>query len=46
MHIDIKILSKIVANQTQQSIKVSYIMNEWDAFQRCKDSSLFANQSI
>ena len=38
MNIDAKILSNI--------LKRSYIMTKWALFQECKDSSIYANQSM
>ena len=33
-------------NPQQSSRQGLYIMIKWDLFQRCKDSSIFANQSV
>ena len=46
MNIDTKILNKILANRIQQHIKSSYTMIKLGLFQGCKDSSIYANQSM
>ena len=45
MHIDTKILSKILANRTQEHIKKSYTTTKWNSFQVHKDGSTHLNQS-
>ena len=46
MNIDTKILNKILANRIQQHIKKLIHPVKLGLFQGCKDSSIYANQSM
>ena len=46
INIDEKILNKILTSRIQQHIKSSYTMINSGLFQECKDSSIYANQSV
>ena len=46
MNIDAKILNKILATKSSNTLKGSYTKTKWDLTQGCKDSSIYANQSM
>ena len=46
MNIDVKILNKILVNRPNSTLKASYTMIKWGLCQECKDSSIYANQSM
>ena len=46
MNIDAKIINKILANPSNNTLKGLYIMIKCDLSQECKDSSISANQSV
>ena len=45
MNINAKILNKILAIRSNNTLKRSYTMNKWALSHRCKDSSISTNQS-
>ena len=46
MNIDAKSLNKIIAKESSNTLKGSYTTIKWDSSQECKDSTIFANQSM
>ena len=46
MNIDVKILNKIFATEFSNTSKSSYTTIKLGLFQECKDSSIYANQSM
>ena len=44
MNIDAKIINKIKQTESNNTLKASYIMINWDLSQGCKDSSISSNQ--
>ena len=46
MNIDAKILNKIQQTESNSTLKGSYTMIKWGLSQECKDSSIYANQSM
>ena len=46
MDIDAKILNKILSNRFSNTSKSSYTMSKLGLFQECRDSSIYANQSM
>ena len=46
MNIDTKILNKILAIKSNNTLKRSYTMIKWNLSQGCKDFSLSTNESV
>ena len=46
MNTDAEILNRILANKSNKTLKGSSTMIKWDLSQGCKDSSIYANQSM
>ena len=46
MNIDAKIVNKILATESNSTLKGSYTMIKWDLSQGCNDSSVYADQSM
>ena len=46
VNIDAKILNKILTNRSNSTLKGSSTMIKWGLSQECKDSSIYANQSM
>ena len=46
MNIDAKILNKILATKANNTLKGSFTMIRWGLSQGCKDTSIYANQSM
>ena len=46
MNIDAKILNKIQPQESNSTLKGSYTMIKWGLSQECKDSSIYANQTM
>ena len=46
MNIDAKVLNKILATKSNNTLKRSYIMTKWALFQGCKDSSICKSINI
>ena len=46
MNIDAKFLNKILQTEFSNTSKSSYTMIKLGLFQKCKDSSIYANQSM
>ena len=42
MNIDAKILNKILANASSNTLKRSYTMTKWDSSQGCNHGTIFA----
>ena len=46
MHIDVKIFNKLLATESNNTLKGSSMMIKWDLSEGCKNSSLYTNQSM
>ena len=46
MNIDAKMLNKILATEFNSTLKGSCTMVKWGLSQKCKNSSIYANQSM
>ena len=46
MHIEAKILNKVSQAESNNTLKASSTMIKWGLSQGCKDSSIYANQSV
>ena len=44
MNIDVKIFNKLLATESNNTLKGSSMMIKWDLSEGCKNSSLYTNQ--